>query len=59
VIRETASSTFKKVEISPYNAHLLLFLSFVGFYIIRGNFEQVDIDQIGIITGFLLALRNK
>ncbi|EBP4523177.1 O-antigen ligase RfaL [Salmonella enterica subsp. enterica serovar Westminster] len=59
IIRETASSTFKKVEVSPYNAHLLLFLSFVGFYIVRGNFEQVDIDQIGIITGFLLALRNK
>ncbi|HGF8673320.1 TPA: O-antigen ligase RfaL [Salmonella enterica subsp. enterica] len=59
IIRETASSTFRKVEISPYNAHLLLFLSFVGFYIIRGNFEQVDIAQIGIITGFLLALRNR
>ncbi len=43
----------------PYNAHLLLFLSFVGFYIVRGNFEQVDIAQIGIITGFLLALRNR
>ncbi|MJU49868.1 O-antigen ligase RfaL [Salmonella enterica subsp. enterica] len=59
IIRETASSTFRKAEISPYNAHLLLFLSFVGFYIVRGNFEQVDIDQIGIITGFLLALRNR
>ncbi|WP_251990081.1 hypothetical protein, partial [Salmonella enterica] len=23
------------------------------------NFEQVDIAQIGIITGFLLALRNR
>lgn len=55
IIRETASSTFRKAEISPYNAHLLLFLSFVGFYIVRGNFEQVDIAQIGIITGFLLA----
>ncbi|EGE4941401.1 O-antigen ligase RfaL [Salmonella enterica subsp. enterica serovar Muenchen] len=59
IIRETASSTFRKVEISPYNAHLLLFLSFVGFYIVRGNFEQVDITQTGIITGFLLALRNR
>ncbi|MDJ7507571.1 O-antigen ligase RfaL [Salmonella enterica] len=59
IIRETASSTFRKVEISPYNAHLLLFLSFVGFYIVRGNFEQVDIAQIGIITGFLLALKNR
>ncbi|EJA8603545.1 O-antigen ligase RfaL [Salmonella enterica] len=58
IIRETASSTFRKVEISPYN-HLLLFLSFVGFYIVRGNFEQVDIAQTGIITGFLLALRNR
>lgn len=34
IIRETASSTLRKVEISPYNAHLLLFLSFVGFYIV-------------------------
>ncbi|EHF0409308.1 O-antigen ligase RfaL [Salmonella enterica] len=59
IIRETASSTFRKLEISPYNAHLLLFLSFVGFYIVRGNFEQVDIAQTGIITGFLLALRNR
>ncbi|ENG1124270.1 O-antigen ligase RfaL [Salmonella enterica subsp. enterica serovar Newport] len=59
IIRETASSTFRRVEISPYNAHLLLFLSFVGFYIVRGNFEQVDIAQTGIITGFLLALRNR
>ncbi|EGH0372500.1 O-antigen ligase RfaL [Salmonella enterica subsp. enterica serovar Bovismorbificans] len=59
IIRETASSTFRKVEISPYNAHLLLFLYFVGFYIVRGNFEQVDIAQTGIITGFLLALRNR
>lgn len=59
IIRETARSTFRKVEISPYNAHLLLFLSFVGFYIVRGNFEQVDIAQTGIITGFLLALRNR
>ncbi|EBM5869501.1 O-antigen ligase RfaL [Salmonella enterica] len=59
IIRETASSTFRKVEISPYNAHLLLFLSFVGFYIVRGNIEQVDIAQTGIITGFLLALRNR
>lgn len=59
IIRETASSTFRKVEVSPYNAHLLLFLSFVGFYIVRGNFEQVDIAQTGIITGFLLALRNR
>ncbi|EKB7436079.1 O-antigen ligase RfaL [Salmonella enterica] len=59
IIRETASSTFRKVERSPYNAHLLLFLSFVGFYIVRGNFEQVDIAQTGIITGFLLALRNR
>ncbi|EAS1855133.1 O-antigen ligase RfaL [Salmonella enterica] len=59
IIRETASSTFRKVEIIPYNAHLLLFLSFIGFYIVRGNFEQVDIAQIGIITGFLLALRNR
>ncbi|CBG90893.1 O-antigen ligase RfaL [Citrobacter rodentium] len=59
IIKETASGSLKNKEISPYNGQLLLLLTFIGFYILRGNFEQVDADLLGIITGFLLALRNK
>ncbi len=50
--QETASSTFRKVEISPTMLIFLLFLSLCGFTIVRGNFEQVDIAQIGIVLVF-------
>ncbi len=35
------------------------FLTLVSFYIIRGNFEEVDLKPIGLIVGLLLAMRNK
>ncbi|MEK0011149.1 O-antigen ligase RfaL [Escherichia albertii] len=59
IIKETANATFQKVAVSPYNGQLLLFLTLVGFYIIRGNFEEVDLKPIGLIVGLLLAMRNK
>ena len=59
IIKETTNVIFKKVMVSPYNGHLLLFLTFVGFYIIRGNFEEVDLKPIGLIVSLLLAMRNK
>ncbi|EFB3351554.1 O-antigen ligase RfaL, partial [Escherichia coli] len=59
IIKETANATFKKVVATPYNSQLLLFLTLVGFYIIRGNFEEVDLKPIGLIVGLLLAMRNK
>ncbi|PQJ00981.1 O-antigen ligase RfaL [Escherichia fergusonii] len=59
IIKETANATFKKVVVTPYNGQLLLFLTFIGFYIIRGNFEEVDLKPIGLIVGLLLAMRNK
>ncbi|MED9499574.1 O-antigen ligase RfaL [Escherichia marmotae] len=59
IIKETTNVIFKKVMVSPYNGHLLLFLTFIGFYIIRGNFEEVDLKPIGLIVGLLLAMRNK
>lgn len=39
IIREIVSFIFRKVEISFYNVYFLLFLFFVGFYIVCGNFE--------------------
>ncbi|MEO3991433.1 O-antigen ligase RfaL [Pseudocitrobacter cyperus] len=59
IVKETARGVFRNHDASPYNVELLLFLSFVGFYIIRGNFEQVEISHLGIISGLLLAIKNK
>lgn len=59
IIKETTNVIFKKIMVSPYNGHLLLFLTFIGFYIIRGNFEEVDLKPIGLIVSLLLAMRNK
>ncbi|EJV7455333.1 O-antigen ligase RfaL, partial [Escherichia coli] len=59
IIKETANATFKTVVVTPYNGQLLLFLTLVSFYIIRGNFEEVDLKPIGLIVGLLLAMRNK
>lgn len=46
-------------EPSPYNCYIILLLSLIGFFIIRGNFEQIVLAPLGIITGLLLALKSK
>ncbi len=38
---------------------ILAILSFRRFYIVRGNFEQVDIAQIGNSLPLSLALENR
>lgn len=58
VINETLGKALSSTEASPYNAHLLLLLSLVGFFLVRGNFEQIDIEPLGIIVGLLLALKK-
>ncbi|WP_202305804.1 O-antigen ligase RfaL [Dryocola clanedunensis] len=58
VINEIAGKAFISTATSPYNVHLLLFLSLVGFFLVRGNFEQIELAPLGIITGLLLALRK-
>lgn len=58
VINETIGKALSSTEKSPYNAHLLLLLSLVGFFLVRGNFEQIDIEPLGIIVGLLLALKK-
>lgn len=58
VIKETAAYALRNTTASPYNVHLLLLLSLIGFFIIRGNFEQIELDPLGIIVGLLLALKQ-
>ncbi len=35
-----------------YFAFIALLLSLIGFYLVRGMFEQVDLKPLGILWGF-------
>ncbi|WP_193757143.1 O-antigen ligase RfaL [Xenorhabdus sp. KK7.4] len=37
-------------------AALILFISFIGYFIVRGNFETVQLNILGIYLGLLVAL---
>ncbi|WP_109409855.1 O-antigen ligase RfaL [Proteus genomosp. 4] len=39
-------------------ASLVLLMSFLGVYILRGLFENAYINQVGILVGLMLALRH-
>ncbi|MEY0977891.1 O-antigen ligase RfaL [Providencia rettgeri] len=39
-----------------YFAFIALLLSLIGFYLVRGMFEQVDLKPLGILLGFLIAM---
>jgi O-antigen ligase len=38
---------------------MIILLSFFGYFIIRGNVEQIELDLLGIFAGLLLAMKNK
>lgn len=59
IIKECAANAFKGEHYSPFNAHIIILLSFFGYFIIRGNVEQIELDLLGIFTGLLLAMKNK
>lgn len=59
VIKECLSNAFRDNRYSPFNAHIIILLSFFGYFIVRGNFEQIELDLLGIYAGFLLAIKNK
>ncbi|WP_407731778.1 O-antigen ligase RfaL [Pseudocitrobacter faecalis] len=59
IAKESVKDAFKRGDTPAYDAHLLILLSFIGFYIIRGTFEQVEISHLGIYAGLLLAMKNK
>ncbi len=39
-----------------YFAFIALLLSLIGFYLVRGMFEQVDLKPLGVLLGFLIAM---
>ena len=45
-----------KVEPKIYFSFLILFISLISFYLVRGMFEQIDLKPLGIILGFLIAM---
>lgn len=59
IVRECVTHAFRENYYSPYNAYIIILLSFFGYFIIRGNVEQIELDLLGIFAGFLLALKNK
>ncbi|MHA8111637.1 O-antigen ligase RfaL [Kosakonia cowanii] len=44
---------------SAYNSYIMLLLTFIGYYLVRGNLEQIELNHLGIITGLLLALNKR
>lgn len=52
-----------RYSIDPQNqgiirqAALVLLISFLGVYVLRGLFENAYINQVGILLGLMLALR--
>lgn len=59
VTKECLSNAFRDNRYSPFNAYIIIMLSFFGYFIVRGNFEQIELDLLGIFAGFLLAIKNK
>lgn len=58
ILTATIRKSVHNFEASPYNINLMMLLSLVGFFLIRGNFEQVELDRIGIITSLLIAYKK-
>ncbi|EER6728161.1 O-antigen ligase RfaL, partial [Escherichia coli] len=41
------------------NAYYIILLSFIGYFVIRGNVEQIEPNLLGVYAGLLLAMKNK
>lgn len=59
IIKECVTNGFKENHYSPYNTYILILLSFIGYFIIRGNVEQIELDLLGIFAGLLLSIKGK
>lgn len=59
ILRECIKHAFKEDHYSPLNAYMIILLSFIGYFIIRGNVEQIELDLLGIFVGFLSAMKGK
>ncbi|QIX95721.1 O-antigen ligase RfaL [Cedecea sp. FDAARGOS_727] len=59
ITKECLANAFERSQYSQINAYMIILLSFIGYFIIRGNVEQIQLDLLGILIGFLIAMKNK
>lgn len=59
ITKECLVNAFERSQHSQINAYMIILLSFIGYFIIRGNVEQIQLDLLGILVGFLIAMKNK
>ncbi|WP_312745784.1 O-antigen ligase RfaL [Cedecea neteri] len=59
ITKECIANAFEKSQSFPINAHMIILLSFFGYFIIRGNVEQIQLDLLGILVGLLIAMHKK
>lgn len=59
ITKECLANAFERNQHSQINAYMIILLSFIGYFIIRGNVEQIQLDLLGILVGLLIAMKNK
>ncbi|WP_395489833.1 O-antigen ligase RfaL [Cedecea davisae] len=59
ITKECLANAFERSQHSQINAYMIILLSFIGYFIIRGNVEQIQLDLLGILVGFLIVMKNK
>ncbi|EJW1374232.1 O-antigen ligase RfaL, partial [Escherichia coli] len=59
ILKECIKNGVKNKYRSPYNAYYIILLSFIGYFVIRGNVEQIEPNLLGVYAGLLLAMKNK
>ncbi|WP_227319125.1 O-antigen ligase RfaL [Cedecea davisae] len=59
ITKECLANAFERNQHSQINAYMIVLLSFIGYFIIRGNVEQIQLDLLGILVGLLIAMKNK
>lgn len=59
IVKECIANAFNRSQSSPINAHMIILLSFIGYFIVRGNVEQIQLDLLGILVGLLIAMHKK
>ncbi|TNT10443.1 O-antigen ligase RfaL, partial [Escherichia coli] len=59
ILKKCIQTGVKHIYRSPYNEYYLILLSFIGYFVIRGNVEQIEPNLLGVYAGLLLAMKNK
>lgn len=59
ILKECIKNGVQNKYRSPCNAYYIILLSFIGYFVIRGNVEQIEPNLLGVYAGLLLAMKNK